>query len=413
MNADDYLDRARGMIVGLAVGDALGAPYEFGYTSELIRERGDEIAHFHDSMILPAGAWTDDTSMALCLADSLLEHGSYDSYDIMNKFRDWVNFGYRSFDGKPAFDVGIQTSNAIGRYHRDPIIHKDEIKTESAGNGAIMRLAPIVLAGISPDEEYKELQERYDIDKNDWKRYRMRRINNLDLTNLTELAVLSCRETHNSYAAEVVTEMFSITLFTAMYSKDKSDIRFFADKCYRLENQGYDEFRIYNNHSLIHRAFKSDSSELRDLGGYIVDAFAIALWGLLHTNTFRDGMLEVIRLGGDTDTNAACYGQLAGAYYGYKAIPKEWRDNVLKADELVEIADRLFKMKECSIIRSRFEDNEHFGMPKNRNSLAFESEQTVIKPELKEDEKLLRKEDNIQSIGEIIKERFRNMNKDS
>ena len=69
----DYQDRARGMLVGLAVSDALGAPYEFGYTSDLIEERGDEISHLHSSMILLTGAWTDDASMALCLADSLIE----------------------------------------------------------------------------------------------------------------------------------------------------------------------------------------------------------------------------------------------------------------------------------------------------------------------------------------------------
>ena len=359
----DYQDRARGMLVGLAIGDALGAPYEFGYTSDLIKERGDEISHLHSSMILPAGAWTDDTSMALCLADSLIENGGYDSYDIMNRFRNWVVYGYRSFDESPAFDVGTQTANAIGRFHRNPIISRNEPKTESAGNGAIMRLAPVVLAGVSPDAKYEELQNDGGVSEKVQARYRERKIKDLDLTNLTELAVLSCRETHNSFAAEIVTEMFSLALFTALYAEKKSDVRFFADKCYYLESQGYDEFRIYHNHLLIDRAYNADPEELCNLGGYIVDAFAIALWGFLHSDSFEDGMIKVIQLGGDTDTNAACYGQLAGAYYGYKAIPKEWRDGIMSGDELVALADKLFAMKKCPIIRTRFEDNDNFKAP--------------------------------------------------
>lgn len=105
------------------------------------------------------------------------------------------------------------------------------------------------------------------------------------------------------------------------------------------------------------------------LGGYIVDAFAIALWGFLHSDSFGDGMIKVIQLGGDTDTNAACYGQLAGAYYGYKAIPKEWRDGIMSGDELVALADKLFAMKKCPIIRTRFEDNDNFEEPDGEHEI--------------------------------------------
>ena len=321
----DYQDRARGMLVGLAVGDALGAPYEFGYTSELIKERGDEIAHLHSSMILPTGAWTDDTSMALCLADSLLEKDGYDSYDIMDKFRKWVVFGYRSFDEKPAFDVGTQTANAIGRFHKYPVIAKDEPKTESAGNGAIMRLAPIVIANAS----------------------------SLDLEHTLKMAELSCRETHDSIMAIAVTRIFAKALYYALQRKEKREI---VDYCKeKVLGKGYD--------NLFGRALEKDGEILKNLGGYIVDAFTIALWGFLRSNTFRDGMIEVIRLGGDTDTNAACYGQLAGAYYGYEAIPKEWRDNIQAGDELVELADKLFGMKKCPVLKTRFEDDDHFVAP--------------------------------------------------
>ena len=99
---------------------------------------------------------------------------------------------------------------------------------------------------------------------------------------------------------------------------------------------------------------------LKDLGGYIVDAFAIARWGLRNFNAFDSGMLAVLQLGGDTDTNCAIYGQLAGAYYGYEAIPKEWREDVYLAGELVDVADELLALDPCPIIRTRFEDNRYF-----------------------------------------------------
>ena len=110
MNAQD---KARGMLVGLAVGDALGAPVEFGYSSSDIVALGDKIAHFQPTIFGPAGSWTDDTSMALCLADSLLECGGYDSYDIMDRYWRWMTEGYRTYDGEPAKDVGGQTRRAI------------------------------------------------------------------------------------------------------------------------------------------------------------------------------------------------------------------------------------------------------------------------------------------------------------
>ncbi|MBQ3441447.1 ADP-ribosylglycohydrolase family protein [Candidatus Saccharibacteria bacterium] len=308
----DYRDRARGMLVGLAVGDALGAPVEFlpGPSDVYIKDMGERIANFHENMRLPSGVWTDDTEMALCLADSLLASGGYDSYDIMMKFVAWCDNGYRTYDGKPAVDVGIQTARAIGDFKTCPVIFKDDV-AESAGNGAIMRLAPVVIATA--------------------------KFGNIDF--VSKMAGLSCRETHNSKTAEMVTRIFAEILFVTLKGGTKQEISAYVDKKMIIEK---------------------DSDNLRNLGGYIVDTFAIALFGLMNFDSFKDGMMAVIRLGGDTDTNGAVYGQLAGAYYGYSAIPKEWREEVYLASELVDIADKLANMEKCPIIRTRFEGDEYF-----------------------------------------------------
>ncbi len=360
-----YQDKARGMLVGLAVGDALGAPVEFlpGAADVYIKEMGDKIEHFHQNYRAPEGVWTDDTEMALCIADSLLVNKGYDSYDIMRRFKAWSEEGYRTYDGKPASDVGRQTLRAIEDFTNYPVVWEDAPKTDSAGNGAIMRLAPIIIANTFPRKKYPTLKDGFEKgnlvlepedDEGEF-------VAQEDIAPTIDMAVLSCRETHNSIAAETTTALFATMLYCALHGLSKQNIAAYCSRWFKGEE--YDKFWINNTDELVGRALKPSDRQFRNLGGYIVDAFAISLWGLMHFDTFKDGMMAVIRLGGDTDTNAACYGQLAGAYYGYKKIPKEWRDEVYLADELVKIADDLLKMPECPILKTRFEDNKYFKEP--------------------------------------------------
>ena len=364
MNKPKYRDKARGMLLGLAIGDALGAPVEFlpAPSDYHIKEMGDEIEHFHDNYRAPKGVWTDDTEMALCIADSLLENKGYDSYDIMRRFRAWSIEGYRTYDGKPAADVGLQTARAIDDFESYPIIYKDDPKTESAGNDAIMRLAPIVIANTFSDKKYPTLYDGFKkgalvVEPGDDGEY----IDSKDIEPTIEMAVLSARETHNSIAAEAVTAVFASALYCALHGLSKNHIVTYCSRWIRDEE--YDDFWTSHYDELVGRALDQKGAKLRNLGGYIVDAFSIALWGLMNYGTFRDGMMAVIRLGGDTDTNAAIYGQLAGAYYGYEAIPEEWRKEVYLSDELVKIADKLLAMPKCPVIKTRFEDSKYFKEP--------------------------------------------------
>ena len=111
----DAQSKLQGMLLGLAIGDALGAPVEHGYTSSEIAARADELRHMHDEAQFVKGVWTDDTSMALCLADSLLECHGYDSWNVMDKYIQWMREGYRSY-----FDygegIGIQTADMLDRF---------------------------------------------------------------------------------------------------------------------------------------------------------------------------------------------------------------------------------------------------------------------------------------------------------
>ena len=337
---NELKDKARGMLIGLAIGDALGAPVEVGYTSQDIVALGDKIEYYHEFKY-PAGSWTDDTSMALCLADSLIEKEGYDSYDIMEKYMQWWIKGYRSSVGH-SIGIGQQTAMSLLKYTKHSTISKNEPKTHKSGNGAIMRLAPIIIANTHKEN------------------YETKKVTKEELNKVTKMAVLSCRETHNSTEAEQVTELFATLLYYIMRGRTKEDIKKIVRKWNEQKSREGNDSWIANIKPLIELAFFNDPEKLQNLWGYIVHTFTIALWGLLNFDNFRDGMLAVIRLGGDTDTNAACYGQLAGAYYGYGAIPRKWSNFIYASDEIDSIAHELLEMKKCPILRTRFEDDEYF-----------------------------------------------------
>ena len=310
------------MLVGLAIGDALGAPVEFGHNSAGIRANWDGLMQDHR---IPKGHYTDDTAMALCLADSLLECGGYNSYDVMVKYLKWSTEGYRDNQNKPAADIGIQTRHAIEFFSNTPVIPTYRERLTSAGNGGIMRMAPAIIAS-NAEPIHKAMN----------------------------LARLSSRETHYSHEADAGAEIFGAMLHRALTGGDKREV---VNVASLTTGEYYDSVL-----QRVAEAYNKDyEPKLLDLGGYVVDALKIAAWGLLHFNSFEDGMIAVIGLGGDTDTNAAIYGQLAGAYYGLEAIPAKWLNELYMRDEMIELADRLAQERPNNIIQTRFEeDAEHF-----------------------------------------------------
>lgn len=318
MSLKSPLDKTRGMLVGLAVGDALGANLEFTISSH--QDITDDKIAMYNGM-WPKGAWTDDTSMALCLGNSLLECKGYDSYDVMGKYQKWVKEGYCSSDGLPAGDVGTQARAALERFATHPIIDRYDQRSWNAGNGTIMRLAPVVIA-----------------------------TRNSPIADTVKLAQISARETHYSWEAEAGAEVFAAILRQALVMADKSGI---------INVAQYSTGETYDD--ILERALsgsqKSNQANLEDLSGYVVDALTIALWGFRNFDSFASGMNAVIKLGGDTDTNGAIYGQLAGAYYGHAAIPEIWCQDLVREAEIRHLADRLSALESCPILKTRFEED--------------------------------------------------------
>ena len=293
-------------MVGLAVGDAVGTTNEFKWagTFEPITDMVGG-----GPFLLKPGQWTDDTSMALCIADSLLAMGHYDSFDVMERYQRWFSKGYRSSTDR-CFDIGGQVRAALFDFEHEQRVPVTAERSNRAGNGAIMRLAPVVIAGF----EHREIRE------------------------IVVTAGLSARETHYSVEAEAATEVFAALLVGALLGWAPEHI---INVGWASTGPAFDEMaaRVISTDPDERASWESETS------GYIVHGLRLAVHGLLDFPSFRDATLAIANMGGDSDTNAAIYGQLGGAFYGIEAIPASWRSTLHQGEEIDALARALVDLR--------------------------------------------------------------------
>ncbi|MFN3889563.1 MAG: ADP-ribosylglycohydrolase family protein [Beijerinckiaceae bacterium] len=290
-------DRACGALLGLAAGDAVGTTLEF-------LPRDDRASRLTDMVgggpfNLNPGEWTDDTAMALALADSLLQEG-FDPKDLMDRFVLWRDHGKYSCTGN-CFDVGITVASALDRYMAtgNPIAGStDPFK---AGNGSLMRLAPVAI--------------KY------WNNAEARRA----------IASLQCRTTHG--AAEVVEAciLFADILAEAIAGAPRNEV---------LRPRAGDYSGKISD--IAAGGWRGKSRSAIRGSGYVVHSLEAALWCVGRTDNFRDAVLLAANLQEDADTTAAITGQLAGALYGAESIPAEWTSKLAGAEKICAIGQRLF-----------------------------------------------------------------------
>ena len=289
--------RFRGALLGLAAGDALGTTAEF-----MPRGTFEPISDIVGGgpFGLPAGAWTDDTSMALCLAESLVACRGFDPVDQLERYARWYRDGHLSSTGR-CFDIGNATRAALHRFERTRESYPGDAAPEAAGNGPLMKLAPIPLAfALRADEA-------------------------------VENAALSARTTHGDPRAADAARDLAARTVRALHGADKDDV-LAADVVGDLHPELA---------AVARGSFRTKTPpEIRGTG-FVVDALEAALWALHTTTTFADGALAAVNLGDDADTTGAIYGQLAGALYGVDAIPASWRERLVLHDEIVGLADDL------------------------------------------------------------------------
>ena len=298
-------DRFRGCLLGLAAGDALGTTLEFKRPGSF--EPIDDMVGggpFH----LEPGQWTDDTSMALCLATSLVECGGFDAADQMQRYVRWWREGYWSSTGS-CFDIGNTVSAALSRFlrHGDP--YAGSTDPHSAGNGSLMRLAPMPMYFAG------------------------------DAAEAIAMAADNSRTTHQAQEAVDACRYFAGLLIGALRGVDKEML---------LSPRYCPVQGLWERDPLAEKITHVADGSFKDRNppdirgtGYVVDALEAALWAFHRTDGFREGALLAINLGDDADTTGAIYGQIAGAHYGAETIPATWRDKLTMAAEITSLADNL------------------------------------------------------------------------
>ena len=307
------VEKIKSVMIGHAVADALGVPVEFCEREELVENPVTDMMGY-GTYDVPAGAWSDDTSMSLCALDAMCREGwKWD--DIMNNFADWLENGKYTPTGE-SFDVGRTCLQAILRYCRDGDSKKcGGIDERSNGNGSLMRINPFVLWATMTFLNHSN--DGYWLWMGCIKRAS-------ELTHAHDRSIMGCT---------IYAYCLSFLLKEATRESLVAGIKFAGnDLDYLPEYEPYK--RIFDPDFEKIRADEIKSS------GYVVDTLEAALWCVLTTDNYRDCVLKAVNLGGDTDTIAAIAGGLAGALYGYDGIPEEWRNTLIKREYIEEMCER-------------------------------------------------------------------------
>ena len=314
---DQARDRARGALLGLAAGDAVGTTVEFRAPGSF-RPLADMVGGGPFS--LAPGQWTDDTSMALCLAESLVDRAGHDPADQMRRYVRWWRQGYFSPTGR-CFDIGITTRTQLGRFadSGQPIdAHVDE---ESAANGSLMRLAPV------------SIRWSHDADA------------------VVAMAAESSRPTHP--ASRLVDTCKVLAAMTAALIRGRP-----WEEVARADfwNQGPLHAEV---EAIARGAWRGKQPPAIRGTGYCVNALEAAIWAVAGAADFRDAVLRAANLGDDADTTAAIAGQLAGARFGAAGIPQAWLGMLAMRRRIESLADALHAKATGDRGRWAFDDDLH------------------------------------------------------
>ncbi|HGK7312927.1 TPA: ADP-ribosylglycohydrolase family protein [Aeromonas hydrophila subsp. hydrophila] len=302
---------SKGCLLGLAIGDALGTTLEFAprdsYTTLTDMIGGGPFK-------LEAGQWTDDTSMALCLADSLLACHRHDPLDQLARYQRWYRQGENSVTGY-CFDIGSTVRSALRRYGQSGDPYPGSEDAMSAGNGSLMRLAPIVLF---------------------YSQHRVQRENALQY--LLNMVALSSRTTHGEARAVAACQLMALFIDKALLIDPSQDAG--KDAVLKLTESELSALGVLPEEidAIACGTYRHKTRHEISSSGYVVHSLEAALWSFWHSTTFAEGALLAANLGDDADTVAAIYGQLAGAYYGEDGIPASWRERLAWYDKISNMA---------------------------------------------------------------------------
>ncbi|WP_198402362.1 ADP-ribosylglycohydrolase family protein [Rhodobacter sp. CZR27] len=304
--AEAIKDRATGALLGLAVGDAIGTTLEF--------KARDSYPLLTDMVGggpfgLKPGEWTDDTAMALALADSLALDPKLDEKDLMRRFVEWHEKGTYSCTGR-CFDIGITTRQALGRWKKSGDPFAGSTDPQTAGNGSLMRLAPVAV---------RHWQDR---------------------ALLRDVAARQSRTTHGAPEAVDGCVAYAEALADAIEGRKRSEVL-------------RDRLEPYAGAiaSIMAGSWRGKQRKAIRASGYVAHSLEASLWSVARTGSFAEAVLLAANLGEDADTTGAIAGQLAGAVYGADAVPSRWCRTVAWSDSIIDATRALFAASEYRPLR--------------------------------------------------------------
>jgi len=306
------------ILLGVAVGDALGVPYEFSERDKMKYNPATDMIGFrtHNQ---PPGTWSDDSSLTFCLAEAMVN--GYDLKRSAINFIKWRNEAYWTAE-EEVFDIGMTTNKAISRLQKILISNRlDDLATlklhaeeSDNGNGSLMRILPLIF-------EIKGKNSKLQFDMV-WE--------NSALTHRHIRAAMSCM-IYLKLAENILDGLEKLPA----YKKTKQDIALLWDEIDFPARERVHFYRIIQDN--IYNAHEDTIMS----GGYVIEALEASLWSFLKTDSYKNAVLKVINFGHDTDTTGAITGGLAGLYYGIESVPKPWIDSLARLDDIINLAQRL------------------------------------------------------------------------
>ena len=316
-------EQVEAVILGHAVGDALGVPVEFA-SREKLRAHPVREMRGYGTYDVPAGAWSDDTSMTLGTLASIARLGRVDARDIMQNFARWLNESAFTPTGE-TFDIGRTTLQAIGKFFHgeEPLLCGGRSEYDN-GNGSLMRMAPVALFAFA---------------------WHGTALTEEDLRTVHAVSSL----THGHPLAQLACGIYTFILVRLLAGEERIAA---VEKGLAAARSFYQEREVYAPRLrrfarlFAVTAFRALPEESIKSSGFVVDTLEAALWCFLTTDSYRSCVERAVNLGEDTDTVAAVAGSLAGAAYGRENIPSSWLDALLRRDLLEHLSQAFAQMTE-------------------------------------------------------------------
>lgn len=311
-------NKAIDALLGVAIGDALGVPFEFSPRDKMELNPAKEMIGY-GTYNQPKGTWSDDSSLTFCLAESLIN--GYDLKDISENFIKWKNDAYWSARGE-VFDIGITTSKAISELKQ--IIekdHLDELKRLKYygdefdnGNGSLMRIIPLLFY-----IKGKPINEQFEI--------------------VWEISALTHKHIRAAMSCMIYLKLAEKLLEGKIKETAYLEMRKEILKLWEKMDFSFNEREHFKN--LIKNDIRETKMEDLKSGGYVIEVLESSIWFFLNKNSYKETILSIINIGYDTDTSAAIAGGLAGIYYSRIGIPEDWITSIARVEDVLELGEKL------------------------------------------------------------------------